>query len=61
VGREDWLRVRVTEDGDGLVCRPLAGGSGEIVHFALADGLARVPAEVAELPAGAPVVVHLLV
>ena len=60
LGREDYLRVTLTETGDGTVARPLAGGSGEIFSFVHADGLVRVPADTAGLDAGSLVSVHLL-
>ena len=61
VGREDWVRVALTTDGDGTVhAHPVAGGSGDIVGFVRADGLVRVPAEADGLTAGAPVHVDLI-
>ena len=60
-GREDWVRVALTPGADGgLVARPVAGGSGDIVSFIRADGLVRVPADAAELAAGAAVTVRLV-
>ncbi len=60
-GREDWVRVALASDGDGrVVARPVAGGSGDIVGFVRADGLVRIPADVAGLAAGSRVVVDLL-
>ena len=52
VGREDYLRVRlVNRDGD-LWAEPLAGGSAALSNVVRADGLVRVDAARAELPAG---------
>jgi molybdopterin molybdotransferase len=59
-GRDDYVRVALVEKGDGLVARPLAGGSGEIFSFVAADGLVRIPAETTALAAGATVSVQLL-
>jgi molybdopterin molybdotransferase len=60
-GREDWVRVALTPDGDGrLTAMPVAGGSGDIVGFVRADGLVRVPADAAVLAPGESVRVALL-
>jgi molybdopterin molybdotransferase len=59
-GRDDYVRVALVEEADGVVARPLAGGSGEIFSFVAADGLVRVPADTTALEAGAPVSVQLL-
>jgi molybdopterin molybdotransferase len=60
-GREDYVRVALLPGRDGVpLAEPVGGGSGDIVSFVRADGLVRVPAEAAELPAGTRVRVHLL-
>ncbi len=60
LGREDWLRVILTEHAQrGLIAQPAAGGSGDIVSFVRADGMVCVPPETSSLPAGATVQVHL--
>jgi molybdopterin molybdotransferase len=60
-GKTSFLRVRLQVDDDGLVAG-LTGhqGSGVLSSVVAADGLAVVPAERRELPAGAPVQVVLL-
>jgi molybdopterin molybdotransferase len=61
VGREDYVRVALTTDGDGTVhAHPVAGGSGDIVGFIRADGLVRVPAESDGLAAAERVHVDLI-
>ena len=60
LGREDWLRVTLTEGGGGeLIADPARGGSGDIVSLVHADGMVCVPPEAAMLPTGATVHVHL--
>ena len=59
VGREDYVRVALEEDGDGWLARPLAGGSAEIFDLVHADGMVRIGPESAGLAAGSPVVVRL--
>jgi molybdopterin molybdotransferase len=61
VGKVSFLRVRLEVGEDGLVAG-LTGnqGSGVLSSCVAADGLAVVPAEHRELPAGAPVQVVLL-
>ena len=52
-GREDYVRVALDAGADGVhFAHPVAGGSGDIVGFVRADGLVRVPADVAALAAG---------
>ena len=60
-GKVSFLRVRLEVGGDGLVAR-LTGsqGSGVLSSCVAADGLAVVPAEHRELPAGAAVQVVLV-
>ncbi|MFO0628842.1 MAG: gephyrin-like molybdotransferase Glp [Polyangiales bacterium] len=60
-GRTEFLRVRLTRDARGLVAEPLDNqASGAVTSFAWADAVARVPAEVAQLDAGATVACTLL-
>ena len=60
-GKVSFLRVRLEVGGEGLLAG-LTGhqGSGVLSSCVAADGLAVVPAERRELPAGAPVQVVLL-
>src|SRR6266508_2104408 len=60
-GRVSFLRVRLEVGDDGLIAM-LTGpqGSGVLSSCVAADGLAVVPAELTELPAGAEVEVLLL-
>jgi molybdopterin molybdotransferase len=60
-GKVSFLRVRLEVGDEGLVAR-LTGnqGSGVLSSSVAADGLAVVPAEHRELPAGSPVQVVLL-
>lgn len=59
--KRTFLRVRLEVDGDRLVARS-AGGQGSHVLSTLteADGLAEIPEELTDVPAGAPVRVRLL-
>ena len=60
-GREDWIRVALGPGADGsVVATPVAGGSGDIVGFVRADGLVRIPADVADVAPGTRVTVALL-
>ena len=60
VGREDYLRVRLTEQEDGqLRADVLPGGSATLSNVVLADGLVRIDAARASLSAGDPVEVLL--
>lgn len=60
-GREDYVRVALASQTDGsVVATPVTGGSGDIVGFVRADGLVRIPADVAALAAGDTVSVALL-
>jgi molybdopterin molybdotransferase len=59
-GREDYVRVALEDSPDGVLARPVAGGSGDIVGFVRADGLVRIPADAKELAAGSIVRVDLL-
>ncbi|HYC54555.1 MAG TPA: gephyrin-like molybdotransferase Glp [Candidatus Binatia bacterium] len=60
-GREDYVRVRLEEAGDGLPMRalPLRGKSVTISTIARADGLLRIPRSSEGLDAGAEVEVLL--
>ncbi len=60
-GREDYVRVALASKPDGsVVATPVLGGSGDIVGFVRADGLVRIPTDVAALAAGEAVTVGLL-
>jgi molybdopterin molybdotransferase len=52
VGREDYVRVRLTPRGETLEAEPLRGGSAALRNVLLAEGLLRVPAPLAVLPRG---------
>jgi molybdopterin molybdotransferase len=41
-GREDFIRVRVQQEGEGLVAEPIFGESGLISTLVRADGLVRI-------------------
>jgi molybdopterin molybdotransferase len=55
IGREDYLRVAFDERDGALWADPLRGGSASLSNVVRADGLVRVPADVEQLDAGAPV------
>ena len=55
-GVEDWVRVRLDASG----ATPLPGGAGGLAGLAAADGLLRVTADTASLPAGTLVEIALL-
>jgi molybdopterin molybdotransferase len=60
--KRSYLRVRLGREGSGWVCTPTgAQGSHVISSIAQADGLAVVPEDVTEVPAGQQVRVQLLV
>ena len=52
VGREDYVRVRLGERNGETWAEPLAGGSSAISNLVYADGMVRVDAARAEVPAG---------
>jgi molybdopterin molybdotransferase len=60
--KRGYTRVRLERDGDGWVATPTGPqGSHVITSIALANGLAVVPEDVMEIPAGGEVMVRLLV
>lgn len=52
VGTEDYVRVRLSRDGERLVAEPIPGKSGLIMTMVRADGLARIPLESQGVSAG---------
>ena len=58
-GREDWVRARLEESGEGLSASPVLGPSGLISTLTRADGLIRVPLEAEGLFKDSLVDVHL--
>jgi molybdopterin molybdotransferase len=60
-GREDYLRVRLTErpDAELPTADPLPGGSAALSNVVFADGLLRIGADRAVIEAGEPVEVWL--
>jgi molybdopterin molybdotransferase len=58
-GREDYVRVTVTERAGQRVAAPMAGKSGAIFNLVKADGLVRVAASAEGLEAGTDVEVIL--
>jgi molybdopterin molybdotransferase len=59
-GREDYVRVTLTEVGGHCIATPLAGKSGAIFNLVKADGLVRIAASAEGLEAGTEVEVILL-
>lgn len=60
-GKQHFARVVATETGAGWVARSTgAQGSGILSSMTRANALALIPPETVELPAGAPVVLHLI-
>ena len=53
VGREDYLRVRLETREDYVWAHIVPGGSAAISNVLFADGLAKIPAGIAEVAAGA--------
>lgn len=58
-GREDYVRVTVTEHDGERVAAPMAGKSGAIFNLVRADGLVRIPASAEGLDEGTDVEVIL--
>ena len=58
-GREDYVRVTLTECDGQRVAAPMAGKSGAIFNLVKADGLVRIPANAEGLEAGTDVEVIL--
>jgi molybdopterin molybdotransferase len=59
-GREDYVRVTLTNRDGARIATPLVGKSGAIFNLVKADGLVRVPANAEGLEAGTEVEVVLL-
>jgi molybdopterin molybdotransferase len=59
LGREDWVRVRLRQDGEGLVAEPVLGKSGLISTLVAADGLIRIDLNSEGAYEGELVEVHL--
>lgn len=59
-GREDYVRVRLTEEAGVRTAHPLPGKSGAIFNLVHADGLVRVPATAEGVEQGSEVEVILL-
>jgi molybdopterin molybdotransferase len=59
-GREDWIPVRVSRNGNKYYAEPLFGKSNLIFHLASADGLIRIPPDATGLAAGESVDVYPL-
>jgi molybdopterin molybdotransferase len=58
-GREDYVRVRLVEQGKHLVAKPVLGKSGLIHTMVRADGLIRIDKDSEGLDEGTPVEVRL--
>jgi len=59
-GRQEFVPVRLREEGGGLKAEPLRMGSDAITLLRLADGYLDIPLEVERIRAGEKVVVKLL-
>jgi molybdopterin molybdotransferase len=59
-GREDWVAVRLVQDGNLLLAEPVFGKSNLIFTLSRADGLIRIPANATGLSSGAVVEVFPL-
>jgi molybdopterin molybdotransferase len=58
-GREDWVRVALREDAEGLVAVPVRGGTAAISSIVQSDGVVCIGMQEEGLPAGADVEVCL--
>ena len=58
-GREDYIRVRLTETADGLIAEPVLGKSALISTMVKADGTVKIPIGAEGLEAGEEVMVAL--
>jgi len=56
-GREEFIRVRLRQEGDTLWADPVLGKSGLISTMVKADGLIRIPLQIEGLEAGETVAV----
>ncbi|MCC7130542.1 MAG: molybdopterin molybdenumtransferase MoeA [Anaerolineae bacterium UTCFX2] len=59
-GREDWVPVRLVQEGQAYLAEPVFGKSNLIFTLSRADGLIRIPADANGLNAGESVTVYLL-
>lgn len=59
-GREDWVPVKLIQDGKKTMAEPVFGKSNFIFTLVRADGLVRIPAEATGVEAGAMVEVYPL-
>ena len=59
-GRTEYLMVGLMRTDQGFAAYPMGKNSGAVTAFSHADGFVAVPAQTEQLPAGAPVTVHLL-
>lgn len=59
-GREDWVPVKLIQDGKKTMAEPVFGKSNFIFTLVRADGLVRIPAEATGVEAGAIVEVYPL-
>lgn len=58
-GREEYVRVKLTEEGGGTAARPLFGKSGMLSTLVKADGFVVVPIHAEGIPGGETVEVFL--
>ena len=58
-GREDLIRVKLEQNGEGMIAHPLMGNSAMISTMTAADGFITVPLEQEGLKAGTEVRVTL--
>ncbi|MGI6487549.1 MAG: hypothetical protein ACOX2B_04325 [Syntrophothermaceae bacterium] len=58
-GRDDFLRVELSDSGEGMVAAPVYGKSGLIRILSLADGFVHIPYEKQGFKAGESVLVTL--
>ncbi len=59
-GREEWVPVKIREDGDGYLAEPIFGRSNLIFSLARSSGLICIPAEANGIAAGTVVDVFYL-
>lgn len=59
-GREDWIPVKLRQEGDNFLAEPVFGKSNLIFTLVRADGLLRIPPDATGLSAGETVQVVLL-
>ncbi len=59
-GREDYVRVKLVEEGDNILAVPVLGKSGLVSTLVEADGMLRIPLSKEGLNGGSPVKVSRL-